>query len=44
MARRNVAQVLAEKTQARFCTEEEAAAIGSLIMHDNPASLFARRS
>ncbi len=44
MARRNVAQVLAEKTQARFCTEEEAAAIGSLIMRDNPASLFARRS
>jgi len=43
MARRNVAQVLAEKTQAHFCTEEEAAAIGRLIMHDNPASLFAPR-
>jgi hypothetical protein len=44
MARRNVARVLAEKTQAHFCTEEEAMAIGRLIMHDNPASLFAPKS
>jgi len=43
IARRNVAQVLAAKTQAGFCKEEEAAEIGRLLMHDNPAALFAPR-
>lgn len=41
MARRNIAQVLAEKTEAGFCTEGEAVEIGRMLMHDNPASLFA---
>jgi uncharacterized protein len=43
IARRNVAQVLAEKTQAGFCKEEEAAEIGRMLMHDNPARLFSPR-
>jgi hypothetical protein len=43
IARRNVAQVLAEKTQAGFCKEEEAAELGRMLMHDNPAKLFAPR-
>jgi uncharacterized protein len=41
IARRNIAQVLAAKTQAGFCNEEEALEIGRMLMHDNPASLFA---
>lgn len=40
MARRNIAQVLAEKTQSGFCTEDEAAGIGKMLLHDNPAALF----
>jgi glucuronate isomerase len=43
IARRNIAQVLAAKTQAGFCKEEEALEIGRMLMHDNPANLFARR-
>jgi hypothetical protein len=38
-----VVQVLAEKTQAGFCKEEEAMEIGRMLMHDNPARLFAPR-
>jgi predicted TIM-barrel fold metal-dependent hydrolase len=44
MARRNVARVLAEKTQDGFCSEDEAVAIGRMIMYDNPATLFAPKS
>jgi len=40
MARENVAQVLAEKVQAGFCSETEAIEIGRMLMYDNPASLF----
>ena len=43
MARRNLAEVLAAKVQSRFCTEEEAVMLGRLLLHDNPASLFAPR-
>jgi hypothetical protein len=43
IARRNIAQVLAAKTEAGFCNEEEALEIGRMLMHDNPASLFAPR-
>ena len=42
MARRNIAQVLAEKIQDGFCAEDEAVMIGRLILHDNAAALFAR--
>ena len=40
MALRNIAQVLAEKTQSGFCTEDEAAELGRMLLHDNPAKLF----
>ena len=43
MARRNLARVLAEKTQSGFCTEQEASDLGKMLLHDNPASLFAPR-
>jgi len=41
MARQNVAQVLAEKVESRFCTEEEATTLGRMLFHDNPSALFA---
>jgi hypothetical protein len=44
MARSNVAQVLAEKTRSGFCTENEAAMLGKMLMHDNAAALFAPRT
>jgi glucuronate isomerase len=42
MARRNIAQVLAERVEAGRNTEEEAARIGRWLMADNPARLFSR--
>jgi hypothetical protein len=41
MARRNVARVLAEKTQEGFCTEQEALEIAGMILRDNAERLFA---
>ena len=43
MARRNVAQVLAEKVEEGFCSEDEALELGRMILHDNPHSLFGWR-
>jgi glucuronate isomerase len=40
MARRNIAQVLAEKTEHGDCTEQEALELARLLLHDNPACLF----
>ena len=40
MARAGIAQVLAEKVNARFCTETEAMDLARLILHDNAARLF----
>jgi glucuronate isomerase len=40
MARRNIAQVLAEKTENGDCSEQEAVEIARLLLHDNPAQLF----
>ncbi len=42
MARRNVARVLAEKTQEGFCSEQEALEIGELILRENAARFFSR--
>jgi hypothetical protein len=42
MARRNIAQVLSEKTAEGFCSEEEALDIGRALLHDNPARFFLR--
>lgn len=42
MARRNIAQVLAEKTAAGFCGEDEALELGRMLLHDNPAAFFLR--
>jgi len=43
MARRNIAQVLAEKVESGFATEDEALEIARLLLHDNPARLFSPR-
>jgi hypothetical protein len=43
VARRNIAQVLAERVESGQNTEEEAARIGRWLMADNPARLFARK-
>ncbi len=40
MARRNIAQVLAEKVESGFCTEDEALEIAQMLLHDNAARLF----
>ena len=40
MARRNIAQALAEKTAEGFCSEKEAVEIGRALLHDNPARFF----
>ena len=40
MARAGLAQVLAEKVSAGFCTETEAVELARLILHDNAARLF----
>ena len=43
MARQSIAQVLSEKVESGFCTEDEALEIAQMLLHDNPASLFPRR-
>ena len=40
IARRNIAQVLAERVQAGLFTETEAVTAGRMLLHDNPARLF----
>ncbi len=42
IARRNVAQVLAQKVKEGFCTESESLELARMILHDNPDSLFGR--
>jgi glucuronate isomerase len=44
IARRNIAQVLAEKVEEGFCDEAEALEIARLLLDENPARLFPRRS
>lgn len=44
MAKRNIARVLAEKVQAGFCTETEAAEIAGLVLLENPMRLFKPRA
>ena len=43
MARQSMAQVLSEKVESGFCTEDQALEIAQMLLHDNPASLFPRR-
>lgn len=43
IARRNIAQVLAEKVEEGFCDETEAVEIARLLLDENPARLFPRR-
>ena len=40
MARRNIAQVLAEKVSEGSCSGDEALALGRKLLHDNPDALF----
>jgi len=42
MARRNIAQVLAEKVQAGLCTEAQALALARRLLSENAAALFPR--
>ncbi len=42
IARRNVAQVLAEKLSEGSCSEEEALQLGRKLLHDNPDALFGK--
>ena len=42
IARRNMAQVLAEKAQERFCTESESLELARMMLHDNPDALFGK--
>lgn len=42
MARRNVAQVLAEKVQQGVCTEDDSLAMARKLLHDNPHALFGK--
>jgi uncharacterized protein len=44
MARRNIVQVLAERTEAGQNTENEAAELARMLLHDNPAALFLGRA
>jgi len=44
IARRNIVEVLAEKVEDGFCEEDEAAEIARLLLADNAARLFPRRS
>lgn len=41
MARRNIAQVLSERVEAKSCSEAEALQLGRWLLHDNAAQLFA---
>lgn len=43
MARRNIAQVMAEKVEERFCTEDEALAIARMLLDENAARMFPQR-
>jgi predicted TIM-barrel fold metal-dependent hydrolase len=43
MARRNIATVLADRVEKGGFKEEEAAGIARWLLHDNPASLFAKQ-
>ena len=43
MARRNIAQTLAEKVEEGFCTETEALELGRMLLADNAAAVFVRR-
>ena len=43
MARRNITKVLAEKTAAGFCSQDEARELARLILHDAPNALFGWR-
>jgi predicted TIM-barrel fold metal-dependent hydrolase len=43
LARRNIADVLAERVQAGTVTEDQAAEIGRWLLRDNPAKVFLRR-
>ncbi len=43
MARRNIAQVMAEKVEEGFCSEAEALEIAQMILHDNPDRMFGWR-
>ena len=43
MARRNIAQVMAEKVEEGFCTEAEGLEIAQMILHDNPDRMFGWR-
>ncbi len=43
MARHGIAQVLWEKVESGFCTEDEALEIAQMVLHDNPAQLYPRR-
>jgi hypothetical protein len=40
IARRNIAQVLAERVEAKTCTEDEAVELGRWLLVDNPARMF----
>jgi hypothetical protein len=40
MARRNIAQVLAERVESKMMTETEAAQVGRWLLADNPARVF----
>jgi glucuronate isomerase len=42
MARRNIAQVITEKIEERFCTEDEGLEIARLLLDENPARMFPR--
>ena len=42
IARRNVAQVLAEKLSEGSCSEDDALALGRKLLHDNPDALFGK--
>lgn len=44
MALHNIAQVLAEKTESGFCTEDQAAELGRMLLRDNPQKLFSPRA
>jgi uncharacterized protein len=44
LARQNIAQVLAEKTESDFCSEAEAVEIGRMLLRDNASALFLTKS
>jgi predicted TIM-barrel fold metal-dependent hydrolase len=44
MAKRDIARVLAEKTESGFCSEDEAVEIGTMLLRDNASKLFSPAS